>query len=214
METHILTRKILNFWFQGLYYDRDMNDHADKLVRFWFKGSSELDQTIRREFSEYLFIINPDDCSDHFFSYMQESPESCLALIILFDQFPRNIYRSTARAYSFDKYALKLALYAHYNKFYEKVPDLAKIFFYLPFEHSEDIAFQSLSVSRFSEWRLKFNKVNAKIAEKIYKYAEMHFQIIYKFKRFPHRNRSLERATTTEEEEFLSHKKSMFGQKI
>jgi uncharacterized protein (DUF924 family) len=121
-----------------------------------------------------------------------ENPEGSLALLILTDQFPRNAFRGTAHMYATDPLARHYARLAHAAGHREQVePDL-RLFFCLPFAHSENINEQDLSV-----------KLNARLGQPWLDHAEGHRDIIRCFGRFPHRNFMLGRATTAEEAEFL-----------
>ena len=122
----------------------------------------------------------------------QDDPESALALVLLLDQFPRNCFRDTAQMFATDVMARSVAaaaLEAGHDRAVD--PDL-KVFFYLPFEHSEDLADQDRSVA-----------LCAPLGEPYRGYAELHRDIIRRFGRFPHRNAVLGRTTTPEEQRFL-----------
>lgn len=122
----------------------------------------------------------------------QDAPESALALVLLLDQFPRNCFRDTAQMFATDVMARSVAaaaLEAGHDRAVD--PDL-KVFFYLPFEHSEDLADQDRSVA-----------LCAPLGEPYRGYAELHRDIIRRFGRFPHRNAVLGRTTTPEEQRFL-----------
>lgn len=121
-----------------------------------------------------------------------ETPEGALALVLLLDQFPRNCFRGTARMFATDPLALQVAdaaIAAGQDTAVE--PDL-RVFFYLPFEHSEDLADQDRSVM-----------LAQPLSEEYLKYAVLHRDIILRFGRFPHRNAILGRSSTPEEQQFL-----------
>lgn len=121
-----------------------------------------------------------------------ENPNGALTLLILTDQFPRNAFRGTAHMYATDPVARHYARLAHAAGHMERVePDL-RLFFCLPFAHSEDMDDQDLSV-----------KLNARLGQPWLDHAEGHRDIIRRFGRFPHRNPMLGRATTAQEAEFL-----------
>ena len=123
----------------------------------------------------------------------EQSVEGALALLILLDQFPRNMFRGDARAFATDPLARAIAAGAIVRGFDSQVPKELRNFFYLPFEHSEDLADQERCIA--------FNKA-AGDAENL-KWAEIHADIIRRFGRFPHRNAVLGRSTTPEEQAFL-----------
>jgi uncharacterized protein (DUF924 family) len=122
------------------------------------------------------------------------SPEGALALCLLLDQIPRNLYRGSAHAFATDPLArvtAERALAAGHDR---AVDGDLRIFFYLPFEHAEDTSLQARSVALFEAMG------NAEYA----RYAALHRDLVARFGRFPHRNRALGRASTPEEEAFLA----------
>ena len=122
-----------------------------------------------------------------------DSAEGALALLIVLDQFPRNIFRGTARAFAADPLAREVATRTIARGFDLQVPVPERGFFYLPFEHSESLADQERCVA--------LNRAS-RDADAV-KWAELHADIIRRFGRFPHRNAVLGRATTPEERAFL-----------
>lgn len=121
-----------------------------------------------------------------------ENPKGALALLILSDQFPRNAFRGTAHMYATDPLARHYARLAHAAGHMERIELDLRLFFCLPFAHSEDIADQDTSV-----------KLNARLGQPWLDHAEGHRDIIRRFGRFPHRNFMLGRATTAQEAGFL-----------
>ena len=121
------------------------------------------------------------------------TPEGALALLIVLDQFPRNMFRNDARAYAADPLAREVTRRAVARGFDAQVPLAERSFFYLPFEHSEDLADQERCVAL----NLASGDADA------LKWAELHADIIRRFGRFPHRNKVLGRTTTPEEQAFL-----------
>jgi len=122
-----------------------------------------------------------------------EDAQDALALVIVLDQFPRNMFRDSARAFAADPRAREVASRAIARGFDQRVPAAERMFFYLPFEHSEKLADQERCVA--------LNRATGD-AEAT-KWAEHHADIIRRFGRFPHRNAVLGRATTVEEQAFL-----------
>ena len=123
----------------------------------------------------------------------EHSAQDALALLILLDQFPRNMFRGDARTFATDPLARAVAAGAIVRGFDSQVPADLRGFFYLPFEHSEDLADQERGIA--------FYKASGD-ADGL-KWAEIHADIIRRFGRFPHRNAVLGRATTPEEQKFL-----------
>jgi uncharacterized protein (DUF924 family) len=123
----------------------------------------------------------------------EQSAEGALALLILLDQFPRNMFRSKARAFATDPLARAITAGAIVRGFDSQVPKELRNFFYLPFEHSENLADQERCIA--------LNKAGGD--QENLKWAEIHADIIRRFGRFPHRNAVLGRSTTPEEQAFL-----------
>jgi uncharacterized protein (DUF924 family) len=153
----------------------------------WFKKDDAFDAAIRARFlSTYEAAAAGRLAWD-------TTPEGALALLIVLDQFPRNMFRDDARAYAADPLARDVARRAIARGFDARVPLAERSFFYLPFEHSEDLADQERGVA--------LNRASGD-ADAL-KWAELHADIIRRFGRFPHRNRLLGRVTTAEEQAFL-----------
>jgi uncharacterized protein (DUF924 family) len=153
----------------------------------WFKKDASFDDDIRRRFLALHEAAAAGKLTD-----WEASAEGALALLILLDQFPRNMFRGQARAFATDMLARAIASRAILNGFDGAFPDM-RGFFYLPFEHSEDLADQERAVA--------FHK--AVDDTDGLKWAEIHADIIRRFGRFPHRNAVLGRVSTREEKEFL-----------
>ncbi len=130
--------------------------------------------------------------------------EPCLALILLLDQLPRNLFRGSAKAFATDAQAREAARAALARGFDRSLPASWRQFIYLPFEHSEDLADQDLSVKLATA--LARDPAFARALD----YAERHRAIIARFGRFPHRNAALGRVSTAEEEAFLKEPGSSF----
>ena len=154
----------------------------------WFKKDAGFDEEIRRRFLGVYEAAAAGTLRD-----WETSAEDALALLILLDQFPRNMFRNEARAFATDPLARAVAAGAIVRGFDAQVPKEMRSFFYLPFEHSEDPADQERAVAFYKA---------ADDADGL-KWAEIHADIIRRFGRFPHRNAVLGRATTPEERAFL-----------
>ena len=153
----------------------------------WFEKDAAFDEEIRRR-----FLATYEAAAAGQFNAWEQSAEGALALLIVLDQFPRNMFRADARTFAADRQAREIASRAILNGYDGVFPDL-RGFFYLPFEHSEDLADQERGVALFKA---------VGDAEGL-KWAELHADIIRRFGRFPHRNAVLGRATTAEEQAFL-----------
>jgi uncharacterized protein (DUF924 family) len=154
----------------------------------WFNKDDGFDRTIRER-----FLDTYEAAAAGRFSDWEQSAEGALALLILLDQFPRNMFRGNARAFATDPLARAVAAGGIIRGFDAQVPSDMRSFFYLPFEHSEDFADQERGIAFYKA---------AGDADGL-KWAELHADIIRRFGRFPHRNAVLGRTTTVEEQAFL-----------
>jgi uncharacterized protein (DUF924 family) len=154
----------------------------------WFKKDDAFDAEIGARFRTAI-----EAAAAGRLSQWEATPEGALALLILLDQFPRNIFRESARAFAADPLARAVAGRAIAQKFDQRVSPAERLFFYLPFEHSEDLADQERAVAL----------IRALGDADLLKWAELHADIIRRFGRFPHRNSVLGRTTTPDEQAFL-----------
>jgi len=173
-----------------------MSAHPNDVLGFWrqagpakwFKKAAAFDEAIRLKFEPTHHAAARGE-----YDAWADTPEGALALVILLDQFPRNLYRGSGHAFATDGKARALARAAVERGFDREVEPGLRNFFYLPFEHSEDLADQDYCVALCAE---------SGVADDM-KWATLHRDIIARFGRFPHRNAPLGRATTAEEQEFL-----------
>lgn len=175
MTTEIRPEDIIDFWMEAG-------------PQKWFAKDDVLDAEIARRFADAHKLAATGDL-DHWSS----RPEGALALILLLDQFSRNLHRGRPDAFAQDARARALAIQAIESGLDRQVPEALRQFFYLPFEHSEQIADQMLAV-RYC------HSVDAETL----RWAKIHEAIIRRFGRFPHRNEALGRHTTPTERDFLS----------
>ncbi|AFL52825.1 uncharacterized protein (DUF924 family) [Sinorhizobium fredii] len=169
--------EVLKFWFTELSYDH------------WFTPSAELDKQCMQRFQTSHLVLSRslDDI-------WRQTPSNWLAAIILFDQLPRNMYRGSPLAYATDCLALREAKLAIGTSADIAVPSEWRPFFYMPFEHSENLTDQTMSVKLFTA-----------LGDPGYlDYAIRHREVIERFGRFPHRNTILGRISTPAEEEYLA----------
>lgn len=154
----------------------------------WFTKDADFDRQIRERFFDTYEAAAAGKLSG-----WEQSAQGALALLILLDQFPRNMFRGDARAFATDPLARAITAGAIIRGFDSQVPKGLRGFFYVPFEHSEDLADQERCIA--------LNKAIGD-ADNL-KWAEIHADIIRRFGRFPHRNAALGRTTTPEEQTFL-----------
>jgi len=181
-------KDILDFWFA---------DGPDAFRPAWFQRDDVFDAAIRARFGD-LVVPAREGALDSWAG----TTEGALALLILLDQFPRNLFRGSAEAFASDPKALQLAqrvvLAARMDL---SLTPAQRIFLYLPFEHAESMAAQNLSVALFEGLRDDPRHAAPKGA---IEFAWAHRIVIARFGRFPHRNAALERASTAEEAIYLA----------
>jgi uncharacterized protein (DUF924 family) len=192
-DTTMRAQEVLDFWF-----GREGEPAYGEFREAWFKKDPEFDQQIRSRF-EPLY----EEAAAGELDGWKEEAGSCLALVILLDQFPRNMYRGDPRAYATDGKAQEIAEYAVERALERELPPFQRGFLYMPFMHSENLEHQRRSVELFRglEGVAEGNSAG---------YAVGHMKIIERFGRFPHRNEILGRQTTPEEAEFLTQPGSSF----
>lgn len=203
LEMTPLWQPVLDFWFaDGLekgWPSGDMNS-------LWFGGSRGLDAEISERFAELVEAARWNELVD-----WEAQPLSRLALVILLDQFTRNIHRGQPEAFSGDHRACTLVMEGMARGFDDALPWIGRVFFYMPLMHAEELSLQDECVAHFEKLvRQAPEEISAKIANNLV-HAREHRDIIARFGRFPHRNQVLGRASTPEEEAFLETAKR-YGQ--
>lgn len=154
----------------------------------WFKSDPKFDHEIQDK-----FLVTHQAAELGKLAGWEEEAESALALVIVLDQFPRNMFRATARAFATDALALAAAKRAIERGFDRKIKSPEKTFLYLPFEHSENLADQETCLKLFEATK----------DQELIRWAKLHHDTIQRFGRFPHRNEILGRVSTPEEIAFL-----------
>ncbi len=182
-------RDVLQFWF------------SDRVRPLWFKKDKDFDEEIRARFGQTVHAAQLGS-----FAAWRASPDGALALLLLIDQFARNLYRGTAKAFLGDALARDVANEAIARGFDKRFPFPDRVFIYLPFEHCETLANQDRFIALLTDCLREFGDEAADYLE----YAHKHRRIIQRFGRFPHRNAALGRGTTEEEAEFLKGPDSSF----
>lgn len=177
-------QSIVEFWF------------SDAARPFWFNSTKEFDNQLRDRFE----MVWQQAAAGELDSWA-ETAEGALALVVILDQFPLNIYRGEAQSLSTEARARDIARLAIEKKLDAALPDEQKAFLYMPFMHSEALADQDRSVALYQAAGLEYNL----------KFAEHHREIVRRFGRFPHRNKILGRQSTEEEQAYLASDEAFHG---
>lgn len=179
-----IIEEVLTFWFGPI----ESPDYGTNRP-IWWQSSQEFDSIILQKFKPIY-----EEALEGVYDHLEETPEGILTLIILYDQFARNMFRGSSRMYATDEKALALAKKAIQEGFDKRLDPIMRMFLYMPFQHSEDIDIQKKSVELFAD--LGDDAATSAIA---------HCEVINRFGRFPHRNGILGRDATDEEVDFLHH---------
>ena len=184
---------LLDFWF------------SDQSRLHWFEKNAAFDAAIRERFEETLRAGATGELDN----WARTAP-GALALVILLDQFPRNLYRGSARAFAADARARAIASQAIDKRQDQDTALDRRFFFYVPFEHSESLADQERSVALFQAWAEAHDGRARDEALEFMPFIHRHAEIIRRFGRFPHRNEALGRESTGAELAFLQEPMSSF----
>lgn len=186
-------QEILEFWF------------GDQARSLWFEKDVDFDALIRSRFeaTHHAALAGRLDA-------WEDVAESCLALVVLLDQFPRNMYRGSARAFAADAKARAVADRAVARGHDRTLPPDRRWFLYLPFEHSENLADQRRAIALFRANAEAAAGTDRERALERLDYAERHLAAIERFGRFPHRNELLGRETSEDEAAYLRDPRSWF----
>ena len=193
---------VLQFWFGDA---ADNAATAQRQAPLWWGKDQAADDLIRTRFSASLENAAANGLAD-----WTESAEGMLALIILLDQFPRNIHRATPQAFAYDELARQCCHLGLAQGFDQQLPPLQRVFFYLPLEHAEDADDQDYSLQLFRKLKQDAPAADKTLFDGYLTFAAQHHAIIARFGRFPHRNAILDRPTTPEEAQFLLEPHSSF----
>lgn len=193
MAEKLQPRDVLDFWF------------CERVQKLCFERDDAFDAEIRTRFGEAVAEAQKGG-----FECWRGTPEGALALLILLDQMPRNIYRGSPQAFASDARGLAVATQMVDAGFDRGLTFTQKRFTYLPFEHSEDRAVQKRALALFGALAVECAPENNVEAAVQLLYAARHAEIIFRFGRYPHRNACLGRKSTPEEEAFLKEPNSSF----
>jgi uncharacterized protein (DUF924 family) len=179
-----MPQKIIDFWF------------ADDVRKLWFNSTAEFDRSLRERFEDILKQADQGEL-DHW----METAAGCLALVIILDQFPLNMFRGNAQSFATEARSREVARVAIANGFDKVLAAEQQAFLYMPFMHSEDLADQQLAVEFFAQPGMESNL----------RFARHHHAIVETYGRFPHRNAVLGRTSTAAEIEYLNSREAFNG---
>lgn len=198
---------VLAYWFGDASHDPVLAKQKSKL---WYGSNLKVDQFIRDQFGELMALAEADELQDWASSAM-----GSLALVVLLDQFSRNIYRRSSNAYKNDPRAIIIAANCINNNQHLSLSPIERAFLYHPFQHAESQVLQDQSVRLFTalETFVK-NRHDAWLPQisSFANHARRSRETVMKFGRYPHRNKVLARQNTPAEEEYLNRDRRQFGQ--
>ena len=177
-------QQIIDFWYSG------------RVRGQWFSATPELDREIL-----HLYGAAYEQAAAGGYDHWRDDPTGCLALIILLDQFPLNMFRGEARAFASEQKAVDLARYGVDHHYDEQLERERLGFLFMPFMHSEQLSDQDMSVKLYQKYNLQ---------ESI-RFAEHHRELVSRFGRFPHRNAILGRKSSAEEVLYLASETAFLG---
>jgi uncharacterized protein (DUF924 family) len=203
-EDQLRIDAIIAFWFR----EQELSaPQIDQRMDIWFGSDAAFDHEVREEFAGDV-----QAASEGKLDHWANEPRGRLALILLLDQFRRNIYRDRPEAFEKDKVALRLCVEGAMEKKDRGLTPIQRAFFYMPLQHAESRKVQAKSVELFSKLANAVTPTYQETFLTMAQFAELHRDIIEQFGRFPHRNKLLGRENTPEEEEFLAGDSPDFGQ--
>jgi len=179
-----MQQEILDFWF------------SDEVRKLWFKSTPEFDALLRERFEA---LWTRASCGE--LDGWLQSAVGCLALVLVLDQFPLNMFRGQAQSFASEAQSREVARVAIDKGFDQDLDARARAFLYMPFMHSEVLADQQLALQLFAQPGLEDNL----------RFARHHHGIVEKFGRFPHRNEALGRESSESEIEYLNSKEAFTG---
>jgi uncharacterized protein (DUF924 family) len=203
-EDQLRIDAIIAFWFR----EQELSaPQIDQRMDIWFGSDAAFDHEVREAFAGDV-----QAASEGKLDHWANEPRGRLALILLLDQFRRNIYRDRPEAFEKDKVALKLCVEGAMEKKDRGLTPIQRAFFYMPLQHAESRKVQAKSVELFGKLANAVTPTYQETFLTMAQFAELHRDVIEQFGRFPHRNKLLGRENTPEEEEFLAGDSPDFGQ--
>ncbi|MEE9303734.1 MAG: DUF924 family protein [Thiotrichaceae bacterium] len=180
----ITAKNIVDFWF------------SDESRSKWFSSTAKFDQILLERYEQLWIEAKTGKLED-----WTSTPTGCLALIIILDQLPLNMFRGLAKSFQTEARAIEVCKIALNSDFHHQLPLQQRAFLYMPLMHSENLDDQDLAVSLFAADDLSSNL----------RFAKHHRELIRKFDRFPHRNVILGRKNTKSESDYLNSKEAFTG---
>jgi uncharacterized protein (DUF924 family) len=195
---------VLSFWFG---FSRNDPSAAEEMLPRWFSTDPALDAEIRAQFRPVYHAAIVGELAS-----WEQTARGTLALILLLDQFARNMFRGTPRAFAEDAVAQRLCLEGMEQGLEADLSPVERGFFYMPLQHAEIAHLQDLSVEQYQRLLRDCEQEWKPLVRGMLRYACEHRDIIRLFGRFPHRNAVLGRQSTAEERDFLSDGRPDYGQ--
>ena len=196
--------QIITFWLSD---SRDSPDRASARRGWWYRGGSVVDQEVRARFGELVPRALAGEMAD-----WQESPDGALALVLLLDQFTRNLYRGTVEAYAGDALAFEIVNHAIDRGFHRTLHPVARIWLLHPFHHHEAVTEQDRGLALLQALRRDAEPAWHGYVERSIQGWTRHRDIVARFGRFPHRNAVLGRDSTNQELAYMAAGGESFGQ--
>ncbi len=201
--TRLRLKEVRDFWFEDACASpASLSKHQTR----WFSPSSQLDREIDERFG-----VLPDAARSGTLAHRPDDPHDLLAFILILDQFPRQIYRNTPRAFAYDSAAHTICRTMIEKSLFQVLHPIEQTFVFLPLEHSETLSDQSLSVQLYEALLQQSTGRYQSFLRNALDYARRHHSIIERFGRFPHRNTILKRETTRREARCLAAGGDTFG---
>ncbi len=194
------SEEVLSYWFGSAAPDEPPGPAE---MQRWFRGGEAVDSEIRQRFGADVERARKGELND-----WAETPRGRLALIVLLDQFSRNLHRGSGEAFAKDAVALQLAVEGLDRGQDEELSSVEQLFFVLPLEHAEDLAMQNRALAYFEGWLKTVPVALQGMGKGVCDFARQHREVIARFGRFPTRNQALGRTSTPDEETHVSEAKA------
>ena len=206
-ETRLAVNKetpesVIQFWFGDAIDNLQISKQKSDL---WWSKNDQTDERIKKRFGGLVEDVFHDRLDDWL-----DSPSGLLAAILSQDQFPRNIYRNSGKSFACDEKARELAKLMLKREWQFQLLEVQRVFVYLPYEHSESLEDQMLSLRLYDALRSQVAESEREMFDGYYQFAIKHYDIVAQFGRFPHRNKALGRYSSNKETAFLRQPGSSF----